>query len=246
MTGVKGRLIGLALLGVVVSSCATSEALPVFDAPVVDSAGVLSEAVEADLNVELEAFRADAGPQIAVLTVESTSGAAIEDYSIDVARAWGLGDRVRDDGVLLVIVTGDRELRIEVGSGVEGDLTDLEAGRIIDLAVVPLLQASDMDGAVREGVAAIMVELSGGSYQPPSIDAGPIAGASSGAVVFALLVAAFIVIVFLVVSIVGRRRGWVVSSGTSSSGSSTRTGSGGGFSGGGGGGFSGGGASGKW
>lgn len=246
MEGRRKRLIGLALLAICAASCTPSGALPGFDAPVVDTADVLSNPVETELGAELEAFRTEVGPHIAVLTVESTGGASIEDYAIDVARAWGVGDRARDDGVLLVLSTGDRELRIEVGSGVEGDLTDLESGRIIDLAMVPLLQAGDTDGAVRAGVAALMLELSGGTYEPQSEATRSAAGASPGALVFAVLVAAFIVMAFIVVSTVGRRRGWVVSSGSSSTGSATGMGSGGGFSGGGGGGFSGGGASGKW
>ncbi|MBU6202046.1 MAG: TPM domain-containing protein [Acidobacteria bacterium] len=241
----RKRLVGLALLVLCASSCTASDALPAFDAPVVDAAGALSNSAKTELGAELEAFRTETGPQIAVLTVESTGGASIEDYAIDVARAWGVGDRERDDGVLLLLVTGDRELRIEVGSGVEGDLTDLESGRIIDLAMVPLLQAGDTDGAVRAGVAALMLELSGGTYEPPSMAVGSATGASTGGLVFAILVAAFIVMAFIVVSTLGRRRGWVVSSG-SSSGSSVGSRTSGGFSGGGGGGFSGGGASGKW
>lgn len=245
MTGRKGRLIALAVLALAFTSCGGSDAVPAFDAPVVDAAGVLSPSVEADIDAALEDFRVANGPQIAVLTVDSTGGAALEDYSIDVARAWGVGDRTRDDGVLFLIVTGDRELRIEVGSGVEGDLTDLEAGRIIDGAVVPLLQAGDVDGAVRAGVAALMLELTGGTYEPPTMAVAPAVDASSGAIAFALIVAALIVLAFIVVSTVGRRRGWVVSTGSSSR-SSVGSGSSSSFSGGGGGGFSGGGASGKW
>jgi uncharacterized protein len=246
MDVVGRRLVWLSLLVLGVSSCASPESLPAFVAPVVDSAGVLSDQTKADLDAELEVFRAQTGPQVAVLTVDSTGGASIEDYSIDVAREWGVGDRARDDGVLLVLVTGDRELRIEVGSGVEGDLTDLEAGRIIDLAMVPRLQAGDTDGAVRAGVDALLLELSGGTYEPPSAYGASTTGASMGALVFFVLVALLIVMAFIVVSVVGRRRGWVVSSGSSSSGSSAGSSSIGGFSGGGGGGFSGGGASGKW
>ncbi|MFN9958755.1 MAG: TPM domain-containing protein, partial [bacterium] len=101
---------------------------------------MIDDAVERNLNAKLEQFRTAVGPQIAVLVVGSTGNQTIEDYGIDVAREWGIGDEQRDDGVLLLIAIDDRKLRIETGSGIEGDLTDVEAGRIIDSVVVPELR----------------------------------------------------------------------------------------------------------
>lgn len=224
--------------------------MPEFTSPVVDDAGVLSDGLVKSVGEELEAFRVEHGPQIAVLVVDSTEGAAIEDYSIDVAREWGIGDRTRDDGVLLLLVMGSRELRIEVGSGVEDVLTDVESGRIIDQVLVPKLRDDDPDAAVRNGVDALTAELSGGDYAyPDEVAAATDGGGSTGGtavaiavfVVFALLVVAFMVLI-------SRRNGGGSGGSRRSTSRSTHSSSDsdGGFSGGGGGGFSGGGASGKW
>ncbi|MEI8161083.1 MAG: TPM domain-containing protein, partial [Actinomycetes bacterium] len=151
------RHIITALSATVFTVCATGQLvaaatdIPQFSAPVVDSANILSANVESALNQSLESFRQTSGPQVAILTVSSTGNQSIEDFSIDVARKWELGDKTRDDGVLLVIAFDDRTLRIETGSGIEGELTDVEAGRIIDAIIAPQLKAGDPDAAVREG-----------------------------------------------------------------------------------------------
>ena len=251
--------VGLSLVLVVsLGSCGSTEGFPEFTAPVVDDAGVIDDATEDSLNAKLEQFRTAVGPQIAVLVVDSTGSTTIEDYGIDVAREWGVGDKQRDDGVLLLIAVDDRRLRIETGSGIEGDLTDIEAGRIIDSVVVPQLRNNDPTAAVVAGVEALTTELSGQTYDFP--DAAPATdtpAATTGATGMAeALFGLFIVLMVglgIVASMVrGRRRGLgaldvlsilYIFSGSSRGGSGF---GGGGFGGGGGGGFSGGGASGSW
>ena len=250
--------VGLALG---LAACGAGEGFPEFSAPVVDEAGVVDDATEDALNAKLEQFRTAVGPQIAVLVVDSTGSKSIEDYGIDVAREWSIGDKQRDDGVLLLIAVDDRTLRIETGSGIEGDLTDVEAGRIIDSVVVPQLRNDDPTAAVAAGVDALTTELSGQAYDFP--DAAPATGAATTATGEAGLAEAlfglFIVLMFALgivgAMVRGRRRGLgaldilsvlFIFSGSSRGGFGGGGFGGGGFGGGGGGGFSGGGASGSW
>jgi len=227
--------------------------IPKFSAPVVDKANILSANVESALNQSLESFRRASGPQVAILTVSSTGNQSIEDFSIDVARKWGLGDKTRDDGVLLVIAFDDRRLRFETGSGIEGELTDVEAGRIIDGIIAPQLKAGNPDAAVLDGASAVISELSAAPGETVTIDTAATSDAqSTGGNIFSTIIF-FIIFLFAMVMFVirGRQRGFgnvagnilfVAMTAMRSGGGGGR----GGFSGGGGGGFSGGGASGSW
>ncbi|MBW3669993.1 MAG: TPM domain-containing protein, partial [Actinobacteria bacterium] len=135
------------------------EDLPRFTAPVVDAANVVPDDVERQVGAALEDYRRRSGNQVAVALVRTIGDRSLEDYSIDLAREWGVGTRGDDNGVLLLIVVEDRHVRIEVGRGVEGDLTDLESGRIIRERLIPLLRAGDFGGAVRQGTDAIRSAL---------------------------------------------------------------------------------------
>lgn len=227
--------------------------IPKFPAPVVDKANILSANVESALNQSLESFRQTSGPQVAVLTVSSTGNQSIEDFGVDVARKWGLGDKTRDDGVLLVIAFDDRRLRVETGSGIEGELTDIEAGRIIDGIIAPQLKAGNPDAAVLDGASALMSELSAAPGETVTIDAAATSDAQStgGNLLFGIISLVFFLFAMVMFVIRGRQRGFgnvagnalfILATVMRSGGG----GGGGGFSGGGGGGFSGGGASGSW
>lgn len=247
-----------AALGISLAACGVGTGgTPDFTAPVVDDAGVIDDAIETSLNTKLEAFRVNVGPQIAVLVIGSTGNKSLEDYSIDIARDWGIGDKQRDDGVLLLIAVDDRVLRIETGSGIEGDLTDVEAGRIIDSVVVPELKNDDPTAAVSAGVEALTTELSGETFDYPgeapatTTTTGTSTQVDIASVIFGFMILAFFGIGILGTVIRGRRRGLgaldilsLVYVFTRSSGGFG--GGGRGFGGGGGGGFSGGGASGSW
>lgn len=244
-------------LGCVAAACGPSGGLPKFTTPVVDDAGVIDDAVERNLNAKLEQFRTAVGPQVAVLVVGSTGNQTIEDYGIDVAREWGIGDEQRDDGVLLLIAIDDRKLRIETGSGIEGDLTDVEAGRIIDSVVVPELRNDNPTAAVVAGAEALTTELSGQAYDFPDGQPATSTTAATQEVGLAGAIFGFFVILMFGLGVVGmmvrgRRRGLGALDVLSllyiftSSSRGGFGGGGGGFGGGGGGGFSGGGASGSW
>lgn len=152
-----GVVVGL-LLVLTGTAGAGEDYLP-FTQPVVDAADVVAPATEEQVGAELTDYETRSGNQIAVAVIDSTGNQSIEDYTIDLARAWGVGRQDQDTGILLVIAEGDRKLRIEVGRGLEGDLTDVQSGRIIRERLVPLLKQGDVDEAVVQGTRAIRTEL---------------------------------------------------------------------------------------
>lgn len=146
-----GSALGLLLAGV----AAGELRVPALRAAVNDEAGMLAAPTRERLENALRALHQQGGTQLAVLTVPDLGGETIEQASIRVSDAWQLGDEKRDDGVLLLIAAAEREIRIEVGQGLEGDLTDAHAKRIIAESMVPLFRAGDVDGGVTVGVYEI-------------------------------------------------------------------------------------------
>ena len=142
------------------------QSVPALTGRVVDQAGILSPATEAALTELLEAHEAETSNQLAVLTITSLEGEAIESFSLRVAETWALGTAANDNGVLLTVAVEDRELRIEVGDGLEGVLTDALAGRIIRNEIVPQFRAGDFEAGVLAGVGAIIGVIEG-TYAPP-------------------------------------------------------------------------------
>jgi uncharacterized protein len=130
--------------------------VPPMSAPVVDEAGILSDAVENQLNTDLTRLRAAGGSQLSVLTVNSLDGLEIEQASIKVVESWKLGSTAKDDGILLLVAPVERRMRIEVGYGKEGELPDALARRIIDEIIKPSFRRRQFDDGVTNGVAAIV------------------------------------------------------------------------------------------
>ena len=123
----------------------------------VDSANVLSSKTKETLTQELSAF--DQIAQVAVVTVKTTEPLDIEQYSIKLAEKWKVGYKGLDNGVILVVATDDRKLRIEVGRGLEGGFTDLRAKEIIDQVIVPYFKQGKLDEGVDAGVKAIQQQI---------------------------------------------------------------------------------------
>ena len=254
----KKTLFVSALFGIILLGCSsTAASLPEFTAPVVDSIGRVSSEVETQINSELTSFQQSGGPQIAVAVVDTTGNATLENYSIDLARSWGIGDKEKDNGVLVLIALEDRVLRIEVGSGVEGELTDVTAAGIVDSVMLPRLRANDVDGAVREGARAVMQVWRGENIaSQPIVPSNTINATTPQQSIFSIILFFGLIILFITIAVAGKKRGVGVlgpfGAGTIYGGGfgNHRGGFGGGgfggFGGGGGGGFSGGGASGSW
>ncbi|MFH1152833.1 MAG: YgcG family protein [Pseudomonadota bacterium] len=126
-----------------------------------DYAGILSPATQGQLETVLSDLERTDSTQIVVLTIPSLEGDSIEDYSIRVADSWKIGQKRSDNGVMLIISKNDRKLRIEVGYGLEGTLTDLVAGRIIRDIIVPRFKAGNFDQGVMDGVQGIIQVVRG-------------------------------------------------------------------------------------
>jgi uncharacterized protein len=115
-----------------------------------DYANLLSPQTEQALESALAQLEQQDSTQIVVLTIPSLQGAGLEDYTLAVAEAWKIGQKKQDNGALFLVAKNDRKMRIEVGYGLEGRLTDLLTGRILDLEVRPLFR----DGRFEEGIVA--------------------------------------------------------------------------------------------
>jgi uncharacterized protein len=141
--------------------------IPPIEARVTDLTGTLTQAEQAQLESELAEFESRKGAQIAVLIVPSTQPEEIEQYSIRVVDAWKLGREKPDDGALLLIAKDDRSLRIEVGRGLEGALTDLVSKRIIADTITPLFRQGDFAGGINAGVGQMIRVIDGEPLPAP-------------------------------------------------------------------------------
>lgn len=163
-------LAAAALLGAVV--CLAAPAFPALSGRVVDQAGILSAGTRAELEEMLAAHERAGSNQVVVVTVDSLQGYAIEDYGYQLGRYWGIGQAGRDNGVLLIVAPQEREVRIEVGYGLEGTLTDALAHNIIRSVILPRFRAGDMPGGIVAGTRAVLQAIDG-AYQPlPERDGG--------------------------------------------------------------------------
>lgn len=144
---------------------ATARALDVpprpTDIPVVDQTGTLTGEQKQALAKRIADERQATGNQIAVLMVKSLEGQAIEDYSLAVARDWGVGQKERNSGVLLLVAKDDRRMRIEVGYGLEGALTDIRSGQIIRDRIAPKFREGKYYEGLNEGLSGIITAIHG-------------------------------------------------------------------------------------
>src|SRR5436309_11782632 len=151
----------LALLLCWAASALALVAVPPLSGRVVDQTGTLGSNDIASLTQTLKDLEARKGSQIAVLIVPTTDGEAIEQYSLRVAEAWKIGRKKIDDGAILVVAKDDRKLRIEVGYGLEGALTDVTAKRIIDEVITPKFRSGDFAGGIVDGVNRMLRVIDG-------------------------------------------------------------------------------------
>lgn len=132
---------------------------PTSDFYVNDNAGVLSATTKQyimNTNVELQK---KTGAQIVVVTVKSLDGMSIEDYANQLFNSWGIGDKTKDNGLLLLCSYGDREFRVEVGYGLEGKLPDGKTGRMQDEYIIPYLKSNNFDEGIKNGYSAFLKEV---------------------------------------------------------------------------------------
>jgi uncharacterized protein len=242
------------LLALVFTGVALAAALsfPPLTGRVVDDAGILSGDTQTRLTGILAQLEQKTGDQLVVATLKSLQGQDIATYGYQLGRAWGIGQKGKNNGAILIVVPSERKVRIEVGYGLEGDLTDAASRIIIENAILPQFRAGNYDAGVEQGTVEVVRLLGGGKVdlsrepeapQPEHHDKGGIP---------------WVVIAFILVWIIfgrgfwplfflgglGRRGGW--GGGGFGGGGLGGGGLGGGGFGGGGGSFGGGGASGSW
>jgi uncharacterized protein len=165
MKAVRAVLLAL-LLGWALPALALV-AVPQLTGRVVDQTGTLSSGDIAQLTQKLADLQTRKGSQIAVLIVPTTDGEAIEQFSLRVAEAWKIGRKKVDDGALLVVAKNDRRLRIEVGYGLEGALTDVTSKRIIDEDITPKFKSGDFAGGISAGVNRMIGLINGEKLPAP-------------------------------------------------------------------------------
>ena len=141
--------------------------IPAYDSPVVDTAGLLQPDERARLVARLMDLQTRKGSQVAVLIVPTTQPEEIEQYSIRVADAWKTGRKGVDDGAILLIAQQDRRMRIEVGRGLEGALTDLVSNRVIDETIRPAFRAGEFGAGIEAGVDRVIGVIDGEELPPP-------------------------------------------------------------------------------
>ncbi len=157
-----------------------------------DFAEVIPADVEAGLEDSLRQFEVDTSVELAVVTIPSLDGAPIEDYAVRLFQQWGIGKKDVDNGVLMVLAVQDRDVRIEVGYGMETYLTDGQVGRILDTQVLPELGQNNYALGILKGMKAVAETIKTSDYQPGAVRPRPPLGA-----VAPFLVAALFGIVYL-------------------------------------------------
>jgi uncharacterized protein len=140
-------------------SVAHAQTLPKFTNFVVDQADVVPPAAQHRLDDQLADLQRRTKHQMAIATVRSLEGYSILDYSVRLARTWGVGRRKYDDGVLLLVAPRERKVRIEVGYGLEATLTDARCAKIIRELMLPRFAKQDLAGGIAAGTDAIIARL---------------------------------------------------------------------------------------
>lgn len=136
-------------------------ALPALTGRVVDQAAVLPPARAAQLTSRLAALEARTGHQFVIVTVSSLNGQPIEAVGLRLGRTWGIGRKGHDDGVLLLVAPNEHKVRIEVGYGLERQLTDPVCAKIIRDDILPSFAHGDLPGGIERGGAAIIAVIAG-------------------------------------------------------------------------------------
>ena len=156
-----GEILRLLLGAWLLASAAVAGAqdFPELTGRVVDAADILSDSEEAELTTKLEAVETDTKKQFVVATVPDLEGYDIADYGYRLGRHWGIGDAERNDGVLLIVAPNERKVRIEVGYGLEGELTDAWSSFIIQKDIIPKFKAGDMPGGIAAGADGIIARI---------------------------------------------------------------------------------------
>ncbi len=149
-----------------VTSLAADPVFPDLSGRVVDDADILDSAQETELSRLLERHETATTNQVVVVTLKSLQGYAIEEFGYRLGRHWGIGQKDGDNGALLIIAPNERQVRIEVGYGLEGQLTDAISKPIIELAIIPAFRDGDYAAGTKAGVLGMVAALEGDTTRP--------------------------------------------------------------------------------
>ena len=149
----------MALLAALFALPAAAQDFPPLTGRVVDNADIIPADIEAQLTAQLEALETQSQRQLVVATVPDLQGYDIADYGYQLGRAWGIGDAERNDGILLLVAPNEKKVRIEVGYGLEGIMTDALSSIIIQRQILPQFRNGDMPAGIVAGTNAIVSQL---------------------------------------------------------------------------------------
>ena len=262
----KTVIASLAAAFLVVANPAFAQSFPELTGRVVDQADLLDPAQEADLTAKRAALETQSNRQLVVATVNSLEGYDIADYGYQLGRSWGIGqdgdgETEKDNGLILLVAPNERKVRVEVGYGLEGIMTDALSSIIIQNDILPQFRENNMAGGIIAGVDRISTQLTLPEDQARLIakEAAQQSSQGDGENIGLIIFWAFILIFFVIIPMFSNRGGKryrrgagpvvIWGGGSGFGGGSSGFGGGGGFGGGfggGGGSFGGGGASGGW
>ena len=180
------------------------EALPARPQPprlMTDLAGMLGRSAADEIESQLVSLWQDTGVQFAVVTVRDLGGDTIDNYSVRLFEAWGIGESGKDNGLLLLISAQEREMKFETGYGLEGELPDSFLGKVIDRALVPEFKEGNPAAGIKASITMVSDRLQGRAGE------GPGGEESSDSVGEIAAVIVFLIIVLIIIAMSGRRRG---------------------------------------
>ncbi|WP_433861294.1 TPM domain-containing protein [Pseudomonas thivervalensis] len=244
--------VGLVLLLWVLAFTAQAELkFPALTGRVVDAVLMLEPSVRTQLDAQLKAHEQATGEQVVVVTLADLQGSSIEDFGYQLGRHWGIGQKDKNNGALLIVARDDRKLRIEVGYGLEDRLTDAQSSVIINQVITPAFKTGNFNKGISDGVAAMLVVLGGSPLDEPAPayntdgQQGDFVERHPGLFIFLVILFILTIVVCQTLGILPAGRGGSSGSGGGGGFGGGGGGGGGGFSGGGGS-FGGGGSSGGW
>ena len=174
-------ILSILFVSVMTAASVNGADVPYLTGRVTDNAQILSENSVTTLSETLKGHELKTTNQIVILTISSLEGESIEDFANKVFNEWKLGQKDKDNGVLIVVVPDERKMRIEVGYGLEGILPDITAGRIIRNIMAPRFREGDFNGGITEGVNRVISVLEGSSEEDPMITGETSGGSESSA-----------------------------------------------------------------
>lgn len=182
--------------------------VPALTGRVVDNAGLLPEAARQRIEQRLAEYERQTGRQFALLTINSLEGESLDEFSIRVVESWKLGKKGKDEGLLLLVAKQERKVRVEVGYGLEGTVTDAHSSRVIRNAITPAFRQGDFAGGIERGLELLM-QTANGDEPIPAAGAERARPRARGGIstLGLLLLLLFVVVPLLGFGGRGRRRG---------------------------------------